>query len=80
MQQWSHFPPLQSDANTSWDSSTVCLYLSHLLFTFAVFFECDVLNTRVLEYVFLIFGTNLGLTQTRLLVSDSASLVLLRTV
>lgn len=43
---------------------------------FCSLLECDILNTRVLEFVFLMCSTNLGLTQTKLLVSDSASLVL----
>lgn len=51
-------------------------FFSFFLFFFCSVLECDILSTRILEYVFLMCSIDLGFPQNKLLTSVSASLAL----
>ena len=68
------FVPLPSDARTAWTQHRVSVPVCHLLFCSVL--ECDILNTRILEYVFLKCSINFGFIQNKVLTSVSVSLVL----
>lgn len=69
------FPPSEWLWNSSDSASCFCTCLSPSLY-FCSVLECDILNTCILEYVFLMCSINFAFTQNKVLTSVSVSLVL----